>query len=55
MEERAQSSPSPRSAACITGISEQLEVGSVKLFPITDRQQIHSKETAWHNQIGSPE
>jgi hypothetical protein len=36
----------PRSVACITGISEQLEAGSVNMFPNADRRQIQPQESA---------
>jgi hypothetical protein len=41
--------------ACITGISGQLEVGSVNMFPNTDRRQIQPQESAWRDQVDSSE
>jgi hypothetical protein len=55
LRQRAKSSPYHKSAACITGISGQLEAGSVNMFPNTDRRQIHPQESAWRDQVDSSE
>jgi hypothetical protein len=41
--------------ACITGISGQLEAGSVNMFSNTDRRQIQPPESAWRDQVDSSE
>jgi hypothetical protein len=41
--------------ACITGISGQLEAGSVNMFQNTDRRQIQPQESAWRDQVDSSE
>ena len=48
---RTRLSQSPKSEACITGISGQREAGSVNIFPNTDRRQIQSQESAWRDQV----
>jgi hypothetical protein len=45
MERKSRSSQSPRSAAFTTGISGQLDVGSVKLFPINTARMTFSVPT----------
>jgi hypothetical protein len=55
LERKARLSQSQKSVACITGISGQLEAGSVNMFPNTDRGQIQPQESAWHDQVDSPE
>jgi hypothetical protein len=41
--------------ACITGISGQLEAGSVNMFQNTDRGQIQPQQPAWRDQVDSSE
>jgi hypothetical protein len=41
--------------AYITGISGQLEEGSIKLFLNTNRRQIQPQESAWRDQVDSSE
>jgi len=55
LERKARLSQSPRPVACITGISGQLEAGSVDMFPNTDRRQIQPQESAWRDQVDSSE
>src|SRR5215510_9106065 len=55
LERKARLSHSPRSVACITGISGQLEAGSVNMFSNTDRRQIQPQESAWRDQVDSSE
>src|SRR5215470_15827945 len=55
LERKALLSQSPRSVACITGISGQLDAGSVNMFPNSDRRQIQPQESAWRDQVDSSE
>ena len=55
LERKARLSQSQKSVAYITGISGQLEEGSIKLFLNTNRRQIQPQESAWRDQVDSSE